>query len=111
MIDPDQLPDPKAAKVLKGFDVAEPGDGIQELDRRWRETLAKQQQQNAILEISVVLEADSERKRWLWGSRAPGEDENNRSPRSSVLWVPWDWGAKLSRGDIPLAAKYPPQQL
>lgn len=34
----DQLPDPKAAKVLKGFDIAEPGDWIQELDRRWRKT-------------------------------------------------------------------------
>lgn len=39
MVDPDQLPDPKAAKVLEGFDIAEPGDGIQELDGRWRETL------------------------------------------------------------------------
>ena len=41
MVYSDQLPDPKAAKVLQGFDVAEPGDWIQELDRRWRETFGK----------------------------------------------------------------------
>lgn len=38
MVYADKLPDPEAAKVLEGFDVAEPGDRIQELDRRWRET-------------------------------------------------------------------------
>lgn len=43
MVYSDQLPDPKAAKVLKGFDIAEPGDWIQQLDRRWRETLGIKQ--------------------------------------------------------------------
>lgn len=50
----DQLPDPKAAKVLEGFDIAEPGDWIQELDRRWRETFGKKEE--VILETSVILE-------------------------------------------------------
>lgn len=50
VVDPDQLPDPKAAKVLKGFDVAEPGDWIQELDGCRGETFGKK----AILEKSCV---------------------------------------------------------
>lgn len=47
MIDPDQLPDPKTAKVLERFDIAEPGDGIQELDGRRRETLGGLKPQKA----------------------------------------------------------------
>lgn len=38
MIYADELPDAEAAKVLKGFDVAEPGNRIQKLDWSWRET-------------------------------------------------------------------------
>ena len=49
MVYSDQLPDPKAAKVLKGFDIAEPGDWIQELDRRWRETFGKKQYWRQVL--------------------------------------------------------------
>lgn len=47
VIDPDQLPDPKTAKVLERFDIAEPGDGIQELDGRRRETLGGLKPQKA----------------------------------------------------------------
>lgn len=50
MIYSDQLPDPKAAKVLKGFDIAEPGDWIQELDRRWRKTFGKKQYWRQVLD-------------------------------------------------------------
>lgn len=46
----DQLPDLKAAKVLKGFDIAEPGDWIQELDRRWRKTFGKKQYWRQVLD-------------------------------------------------------------
>lgn len=63
MVYPDQLPDPKAAKVLKGFDVAEPGDWIQELHWCWRETLTKK----TALETRVIpgRNCDSETQSWL----------------------------------------------
>lgn len=38
MVDPDQLADAEAAEVLQGFDVAEPGDGVQELHGSGRQT-------------------------------------------------------------------------
>lgn len=80
MVDPDQLPDPKAAKVLKGFDIAEPGDWIQELDRCRGETFGKK----AVLEKSVVPDTDHNRS--LKEALVPGSRSSARlHPGSSAL--------------------------
>lgn len=38
MIDPDELSDSESAEVLEGFDVAEAGHWIEQLDWGWRQS-------------------------------------------------------------------------
>lgn len=41
MIDPDELSDSESAKVLEGFDIAESGHWIEQLDWSWWQSLGR----------------------------------------------------------------------
>lgn len=42
MIYPDELSYPESAKVLEGFDIAESGHWIEQLDRSWWQSFKKE---------------------------------------------------------------------